>query len=258
MTAAIPAAARAAGGASKAGSTAKVSTTKAAPAAKPAPAKPAAAASTAGKDVATGQAGQTGRAGRSVSDSGKGLADLLSSGSKKTGSKALVAEFVICMLILLLSPLTHSGADVTVAKFMKKGSATAGVFVILGFVSAGGGTARKVAQGLGLLMTLTVLLNERSVFGEIVKAVSGEGVSIPKPAGAAGGDDGVAETDPTGEFTFTTDPVTGAVSAESNIAVNRWGANFGEWIYDNFLGGHDDPGQWTDYGNGRKSSGGTF
>lgn len=237
----------------------KVSTTKAASsAAKPAPAKPAAQASKAGTDVATGQAGQTGRAGRSVSDSGKGLADLLSSGAKKTGSKPLVAEFVICMLILLLSPLTHSGADTTVSKFMKKGSATAGVFVILGFVSAGGGTARKVANGLGLLMTLTIVLNERSVFGEIVKAVSGEGVSIPKPAGAGGGDDGITETDPTGEFTFTTDPVTGNVSAESNIAVNRWGANFGEWIYDNFLGGHDDPGQWTHYEDGRKSSGGTF
>lgn len=233
----------------------KVSTTKAAGAAKAAPAKPAA---SKGADVATGQAGQTGRAGRSVADSGKGLADLLSSGSRKTGSKALVAEFVICMLILLLSPLTHSGADITVAKFMKKGSATAGVFVILGFVSAGGGTARKVAQGLGLLMTLTVLLNERSVFGEIVKAVNGEGVSIPKPAGASGGDDALPETDPTGEFTFTTDPTTGAVSAESNIAVNRWGAAFGEWIYDNFLGGHDDPGQWTNFDDGRKSSGGTF
>lgn len=237
----------------------KVSTTKLA--------KPATQAAKAGTDVASGQAGQVGRpgtagsAGKAGANGGQALAGALSGGKPGRGSKALVAEFVICMLILLLSPLTNGGGDVTVAKFMKKGSATAGVFVILGFVSVGGPTARKVASGLGLLMTATILLNERSVFGEIVKAVSGEGIStVTRPAPNVDPDTGLPITtnpDIPG-FTFETDPNTGGVTAQSDIAVNRWGAAFGEWITDNFLGGHDDPGQWTNYDDGRKSSGGTF
>lgn len=89
------------------------------------------------------------------------------------GNRALVAEFVICMAMLAMSPLVDSGGSVTTGKWMKKGSATAAVFIILGFVSSMGESAKKVAAGLGLLMTLSVLLNERSVFGVLVKAVGG-------------------------------------------------------------------------------------
>jgi len=105
------------------------------------------------------------------------LAGLLAGGGKRAaGNRALVAEFVICMVVLGLSPVV--GENVTVGKFMKKGSATAAVFVILGFISAVGPTSRKVASGLGLLMTATVLLNERSVFGRLVQAVNGRDVPI--------------------------------------------------------------------------------
>jgi hypothetical protein len=97
-------------------------------------------------------------------------------GRKGRGSnKPLVAEFTICMAVLVLTPMVNNGADITVAKFMKKASATAAVFIILGFISAIGDAPRKAAQGIGFLMTLTILINERSVFGQVVKAVSGEG-----------------------------------------------------------------------------------
>jgi hypothetical protein len=191
----------------------------------------------AGRDLATGQAGHSGKpgksgqsgaggkAGKSTSDQGRALADLLSSGTKKTGSKALVAEFVICMFILLLSPLTHSGADVTVAKFMKKGSATAGVFIILGFISVGGGSARKVANGLGALVTLTVLLNERSVFGELVKAVNGQGVSTVSSGGdqSQGGDGDIPLT-PEGNPESLQDQLElgGGLAADIGTNINHW------------------------------------
>lgn len=97
-------------------------------------------------------------------------------------NKALVAEFVVCMAVLILTPLVNKGADVTVSKFMKKASATAGVFVVLGFVSAIGDTPRKAAQGIGFLVTLTVLINERSVFGQLVQAVGGKAPADTPPS----------------------------------------------------------------------------
>lgn len=108
------------------------------------------------------------------------LAGLLSGGKKHSGgNKALVAELVVCMVLLILSPLIAKGGDITASKFMKKGSATLGVFIVLGIISTTGQTGKKVASGLGLLMTLTVLLNERSVFATITAAVTGNGVAIP-------------------------------------------------------------------------------
>lgn len=106
---------------------------------------------------------------------------LLSGGKGKSssGHKALVAEFAVCMALLALSPLVNKGGDITVGKFMKKASATAAVFIILGFLASTGDVPKKFANGLGALMTLTVLLNERSVFGELVKAVGGQDVAIP-------------------------------------------------------------------------------
>ncbi len=145
---------------------------------------------------------------------------LLSGGKGKRtgGNKALVAEFVICMVLLGLSPLAHKGGNVTVSKFLKKGSATAAVFIILGFVSATGQTGRKVASGLGLLVTLTVLLNERSTFGVLVKAVGGESDA---KAGADDPDDdpgAFAPDDLPGRIldgSFARDLVGGVISGDS-------------------------------------------
>lgn len=213
MTAAIPEAAKAATAAKAASTAGKASAAK-----------------TAGTDVASGQAGQVGRpgaagkAGKAGVNGGQALAGALSGGKPGRGSKALVAEFVICMLILLLSPLTNGGGDVTVAKFMKKGSATAGVFVILGFVSVGGPTARKVASGLGLLMTATILLNERSVFGEIVKAVSGEGVSTVSGSTGTGSADSGTPLTPGGNPESLQDQLElgGGLAADIGTGINHW------------------------------------
>lgn len=179
------------------------------------------------KSAAAGAAG--GSVGGAPGAAAGAVAGLLTGGGGKRsgGNKALVAEFSICMLILLLSPLTHQGGDVTVSKFMKKGSATAAVFIILGFISSAGGSARKVAAGIGLLMTLTILLNERSVFGELVKAVNGDGVSIPKPAGGAGGDsdsdpDSGAFGDPTGGSLQERLEFGGGYAGDAGRATNRW------------------------------------
>lgn len=130
--------------------------------------------------VASGAAG--GSAGGPWGAAAGALGGALAGGKKKAGGqRALVGEFMICMVILLLSPMVDKGGNVTTGKFMKKASATAAVFIILGFIASTGDTARKAANGLGMLMTLTVLLNERSVFGQLVKAVNGAGVSTGPP-----------------------------------------------------------------------------
>lgn len=140
--------------------------------------------------VKSAAAGAASGSGGGPSGAGLGaLTGLLSGGKGKRtgGNKALVGEFVVCMVLLGLSPLAEKGGDVTVGKFLKKGSATAAVFIILGFISASGQSGRKVASGLGLLMTLTILLNERSVFGTLVKAVGGESVHVNLPSGTTTG-----------------------------------------------------------------------
>lgn len=146
-------------------------------------------------------------------------------GKKAGGHKALVAEFMICMTILLLSPMVDKGGNVTTAKFMKKASATAAVFIILGFIGSAGDTARKAATGLGMLMTLTVLLNERSVFGQLVKAVSGSGVSVGPAIPLGGGE--AADSGTTGSLGQPLSlqdqtELGGGIASDAGTAVNRW------------------------------------
>jgi hypothetical protein len=165
-----------------------------------------------------------------------GLAGGLTGGKGKSrsasGRRALVAEFVICMALLGLSPMVDKGGDITTSKFMKKASATAAVFIVLGFISSAGDTARKVANGLGLLMTLTVLLNERSAFGALVKAVNGDGVKISLPSGSQSG--------------FSNEPAPGTTGAlgQPLSLQDQWelggdfASNAGTWLHNLFTGGN--------------------
>ena len=161
------------------------------------------------------------------------LAGLLTGGKGKRaagGNKALVAELVVCMALLILSPLIAKGGDITAAKFMKKGSATLGVFVVLGIISTTGQTGRKVASGLGMLMTLTVLLNERSVFATITEMVSGEGTPIAavKTPGTDLTFDNSGPTTPDGNPESTQESLEagGGLAADLGTDVNKWVRGF--------------------------------
>lgn len=83
--------------------------------------------------------------------------------------KWLLAELVVCVLLLMLSGMTgkasKDGSQTdTGSRLAVKGSALAGVFIVLGLVSAGGRGGQKAAGSLGLLITLAYVFNEREVF----------------------------------------------------------------------------------------------
>lgn len=111
------------------------------------------------------------RAGERASDaaSGAGFGQLLNrtpslpEPGRATGARRLlVAEFVLCMVVLAFHPLT--GKASTASAFMKRGSAIMGLFFLLGLVSTAGRTASRAAAGFGGLITLVLLISDRSIF----------------------------------------------------------------------------------------------
>jgi hypothetical protein len=68
--------------------------------------------------------------------------------------KWLLAELVVCVLLLMLSGMTGNASKDgsqtdTGSRLAVKGSALAGVFIVLGLVSAGGRGGEKAAGSLG-------------------------------------------------------------------------------------------------------------
>lgn len=103
-----------------------------------------------------------------------------------SGRKMLLAEFFICIIILGLSPLgsapnagsqdgtaTDTGSIGTQAgQFMLKGSATCGLFLVLGLIAAIGPNVSKYAAGIGGLVTLAVVFNAANSFSGMVDSLS--------------------------------------------------------------------------------------
>lgn len=130
----------------------------------------------AGKVASTPPAKSTGKSasGRAGDVStGAGLGSLLdgkrSRGSGwKSGSgsakKLLVAEFILCMVVLGFSPLADKNKQGTPAGFMKRGSAIMGVFFVLGLISTAGRGAARTSAAFGGLVTLVLLISSRSIF----------------------------------------------------------------------------------------------
>lgn len=89
-----------------------------------------------------------------------------SSGSRSSNARRLlVAEFVLCMVVLAFSPL--AGKSPNAAAFMKRGSAIIGLFFLLGLTSTAGRGAARASAGLGGLVTLVLLISDRSVFTKL-------------------------------------------------------------------------------------------
>lgn len=85
-----------------------------------------------------------------------------------TGARrVVVAEFVVCVVIAALSPLTDRRREEPPSAFMRRMAAIMGVFFILALMSAGGRGLAKFAAGLGGLITVALLVSERSVFTTI-------------------------------------------------------------------------------------------
>lgn len=86
-------------------------------------------------------------------------------GDGLTIRRVLVAEFVVCIIILALSPVAApEGSEPKPGDWMKKGSAMCGLFLLLGLLSSAGRGAGKVAAAFGGLVVLMLLVDQRSLF----------------------------------------------------------------------------------------------
>jgi hypothetical protein len=83
------------------------------------------------------------------------------------GRQLLVAEFILCMVILALSPLTDRHKTEGPQAFLKRGAATCALFFILGLISSAGRGPTKIAAYGGGLVTLTLLVSDRDVFAAL-------------------------------------------------------------------------------------------
>jgi len=92
--------------------------------------------------------------------------------SQGTYRRALIAEFIVCMLLLGLSPLAKGPGEMGPVRFMKRGTATAAFFVILGLVSSAGAGAAKAAAMFGGLVTLVLLVDQREAFGKMAQLLN--------------------------------------------------------------------------------------
>lgn len=109
-------------------------------------------------DVAAAGALLGGRKKKSGSGSGSGPGAKAQNLAKK--SPLLLAEFIICFVILGLGTLASpkGSANAGIPRLMLKSSALAGVFLALSLTSAVGGKAAKTAGALGGLVTVTYLV----------------------------------------------------------------------------------------------------
>lgn len=167
-----------------------------------------------------------------------------------SGMKLLMAEFLICIVILGLSPLGAAGStnsqDGTATdtsspgagagQFMLKGTATFGVFLVLGMIAAIGPNIAKYAAGVGGLMTLAVVFNAANSFSGMVSAISNAHApavaATPAPAPApnaysppewTGAGDTSKGTTPQTQTDPSTGDITGLSSGIGGVPANTAG-----------------------------------
>lgn len=81
--------------------------------------------------------------------------------------RIIVAEFLICMIIIALSPMTDRRKDELPTAFMKRMTAVMALFFILGLTSNAGRGAAKLAAGFGGLVSVTLAISNRDLFMKI-------------------------------------------------------------------------------------------
>lgn len=86
----------------------------------------------------------------------------------------LIAEFLVCFIVLALSPVV---GDVSAGTWMKKGTATAMLFVALSLIGETGPRTKNAVTALGGLITLTVLVTHRDIFTMISGKFGGQSKS---------------------------------------------------------------------------------
>ena len=112
--------------------------------------------------------------------------------------KILLPELIVCLTVLMFGTLVApKDSKDDVHRLVVKGSALMAVFFILAIISTGGSGPQKVANSIGLLVTLAYLLNSsdiRNILNWIQKfytkpalgSAAGEGITAPSAGEAVG------------------------------------------------------------------------
>jgi hypothetical protein len=135
-----------------------------------------------GQGQGSGQGGGKSGGGKAQSSRGKRAVSWAWSGSKKL----LMAEFILCVVVLALGSLTSDPEDGKdqAARAMVKASAFALIFFLLAILSAGGKGAAKSATAVGTLITVSYTLTSADVHAVVTWINSffkGAGKKFPAP-----------------------------------------------------------------------------
>jgi hypothetical protein len=103
------------------------------------------------------------------------------------GRKALVGEFLICLVVTLVGGLSGGGQP---GPWMKKAAAIGATYAILSFVSSIGETPRRFANGIGLLVMLAVVIADDKVLGNLLGMIQNAHAPASATAAAGGGGGG--------------------------------------------------------------------
>jgi hypothetical protein len=127
-----------------------------------------------------------GKSGKGKSAGRSGLGKVV----PQDASKLVLAEFVVCLVILILSPLSSKGSkDLDkggALDMMLKASALSFVFFVLALISAGGRSASRISAGFGGVITLGYLVAQGDVFAQLAKLFTTPAQRAGQAGAAAG------------------------------------------------------------------------
>lgn len=124
------------------------------------------------------------------------------SGSSGKYRRMLIAEFIVCVIMLGLAPLAKPAGELGPVRFMKRGSATCALFIILGLISSGGRGAARSASAFGALIVVVLLVDQREAFGALAKLLSEDDEGdAEKSTAQAGPPDNWDDSTSAGSFT---------------------------------------------------------
>lgn len=81
--------------------------------------------------------------------------------------KALLVEFLICMIVVALSPMTDKHKGESFTAWIKRTTAVMALFLFFGLLSAAGRGAAKVAVALGALVSVVLVMEQQDLIVKI-------------------------------------------------------------------------------------------
>lgn len=129
----------------------------------------------------------------------KGAGSRALAGAAGKYRRMLIAEFLVCVMMLALSPLAKKSGEMGPVRFMKRGSATCAFFIILGLISSAGRGAARASSMFGALVVLVLLVDQREAFGKLATILNAtDDDDADKAAAPLGPDDSTASDEDPG------------------------------------------------------------